>query len=364
MRDKLETFAVGCLLDTNFGPFHQPEPDREFVNRHVLQLIEEGVEAEEAGFEGVFVPESHMRTETVFPDPLLLLAILASRTRRVRLASYALIPAYGWNPMHLAEATAMVDQVSGGRFTLVVAQGLVEESFRMFGVDSRTRLSIFTESIEVIQKAWTSSQPFSFHGKRFRFDDVFLTPKPYQRDPHPTLWGGGLREAGVRRAGSYATGWCSSPFPMPLPAWKGLCAVFRDEARRHGVENPKVILMRDGFVAETRREAEQVAEAAFMPEWLEYFDAGVLSLFDPRIQSRADVTLRKMREHLVLGTPADCVEALQRCRQEYEADYVVLRFRCAWGPEREATRRCMRLFGESVLPRVVPAGTTPPAQGH
>ena len=351
MRDKLQKFGIGCLLDTNFGPFNQPVPGRDHIKKATDQLVEEGVLAEQAGFEGVFVPESHMRTETVFPNPIVLLAALAGRTSRVRLATYALIPTYGWNPMHLAESTALVDQLSKGRLTLVVAQGLVEESFRMFGVDPKKKLSTFVESIEILKKAWTSHQPFSFSGKRFHFDNVFLTPKPYQQDPHPTIWGGGLSDAAIRRVGTYATGWCSTPFPLQKDVWDRQVKLFREEARAHGVENPKVVLMRDGFVAESREEAERICSSAYMPEWLYYFDAGVLSQQDPTIQGRSDVSIANMRRHLVVGSPADCVEAVERFRTEYQADYIVMRFRSAWGPSREETRRCMELFGKSVLSR-------------
>lgn len=350
MRDKLEKFGIGYLLDTNFGPYNRPEPDADTVRACINQLIEEGVLAEHVGFEGLFVPERHMRTETMFPNPLLLLAVLAPRTNRARLATYALVPTYGWNPMHIAESTALIDQVSGGRFTLVAAMGVLEESWRMFGVNGRYRLSLFTEAIEVIKKAWTSHEPFSFHGKRYRFDQVMLTPKPYQQDPHPTIWGGGQCEAAIKRAGTYATGWCGDPFPLHKETWDRQTDLFREEARAHGVENPKIILMRDGFVAETREEAERIYGQAFVAEMLYYFDLGILTHHDPTIQSRADVTIEKLRQSLVIGTPEDCIEALERYRDEYRVDYVVMRFRMPLGPSWEAVKRCIRIFGEAVLP--------------
>jgi len=350
MRDKLEKFSIGVLLDTNFGPYDQPEPDRERIRACVAQLVEEGIQAEQAGFEGLFVPESHMHPETVFPNPLLLLAALASRTSRIRLGTYALIPAYGWNPMHLAESTALIDQLSGGRLTLVLAPGLIPESFQMFGVNSKNRLSLFTEATQVLIQAWTSKTPFSFEGKRFRFDDVFLTPKPFQQDPHPTIWGGGQVDAAIKRVAAFATGWCSDPFPMHKDTWERQTSLFRETARSRGVDNPKIILMREGFVAETREEAERLCEQAFMAEWLYYYDVGILTHHDPTIRHRSDVTIDKLRESMVIGTPDDCIEAIERYRDEYRADYLVMRFRCAYGPSKEATQRCMQLFGKTVLP--------------
>jgi len=348
--DKLERFSIGYMLDTNFGPYNRPEPGPDTVKGCVDQLIEEGILAERVGFEGIFAPERHMRTETMFPDPLLLLAALAVKTERVRLGTYALIPSYGWNPMHLAEATALIDQLSGGRLTLVIAMGVLEDSWRMFGVNGARRLSMFTEAVAVIKKAWTSREPFSFEGKNYKFDRVSLTPKPYQQDPHPTLWGGGQVQAAVKRAGTYASGWCGDPFPLDMDTWNRQTDLFREEAMAHGVQNPKIILMRDGFVADTREEAEKIYGEAFVAEMLYYYDLGILSHHDPSIQSRQDVTVDKLRESLVIGTPQDCIEALERYRDEYRVDYVVMRFRMPLGPSAQATKRCIQMFGETVLP--------------
>ena len=347
---KERTFSIGCLLDTNFGPFYQTPPDSGFAKCATDQLVEEGVLAEAVGFEGVFVPESHMRTETIFSDPLPLLAALAGRTSRVRLATYCLIPSYGWNPMHLAEATSLIDHLSHGRLTLVLAMGLVPESFQMFAIDPKHKLSLFTESVEIIKRAWTSHERFSFSGKRFQLQDVWLTPKPFQQHPHPPIWGGALTDEAIRRVGTFARGWCSTPFPIRKDVWDHQVKLFRTEAKGHGIKHPQVILMRDGFVAPTRAEAERVCTEAFMPEWLYYFDAGVLGQQDPALNSRADVTIENMRRHLVIGSPDDCISALQQYRDEYGADYVVMRFRSAYGPDRHATRHCMELFGEKVLP--------------
>lgn len=350
LSDKLERFSIGYMLDTNFGPYNRPEPGPDTVKGYVDQLIEEGILAERVGFEGIFAPERHMRTETMFPDPLLLLAALAVKTERVRLGTYALIPSYGWNPMHLAEATALIDQLSGGRLTLVVAMGVLEDSWRMFGVNGARRLSMFTEAVAVIKKAWTSREPFSFEGKNYKFDSVSLTPKPYQQDPHPTLWGGGQVQAAVKRAGTYASGWCGDPFPLDMDTWNRQTGLFREEAMAHGVQNPKIILMRDGFVADTREEAEKIYGEAFVAEMLYYYDLGILSHHDPSIQSRQDVTVDKLRKSLVIGTPQDCIEALERYRDEYRVDYVVMRFRMPLGPSAQATKRCIQAFGETVLP--------------
>ena len=51
------------------------------------------------------------------------------------------------------------------------------------------------------------------------------------------------------------------------------------------------------------------------------------------------------------GTPQDCIEQLERYQQEYDVDYVIMRFRLPGGPERERVLDCLRLFGQEVLPQ-------------
>ena len=106
--------------------------------------------------------------------------------------------------------------------------------FRHFGVNEKHRLSLFNESVEVIKTAWTSKEPFSFKGKRFQYEDVFLTPKPYQ-DPHPVIWGSGQSDAAITRAGTYATGWCGDPFPLDRDVFMRQTESFRETAQAQEV---------------------------------------------------------------------------------------------------------------------------------
>jgi alkanesulfonate monooxygenase SsuD/methylene tetrahydromethanopterin reductase-like flavin-dependent oxidoreductase (luciferase family) len=58
---------IGYLPDTHGGPYDQPEPTREATAQFCDQLLNEGIVAEHAGFDGIFLPERHHRTETMFP---------------------------------------------------------------------------------------------------------------------------------------------------------------------------------------------------------------------------------------------------------------------------------------------------------
>ena len=73
--------SFGYMPDTHGGPYEQPEPSPERSADFAEQLLNEAEIAESAGFDGVFVPERHARTECMFPSPIPLMAAIAARTK-------------------------------------------------------------------------------------------------------------------------------------------------------------------------------------------------------------------------------------------------------------------------------------------
>ena len=78
---------IGYLIDVNKGPYDQPLPPPDDVQRTLEQMIEEGIVAERAGFHSLQVPHRHGRTECYFPGPEQLLTILARETDRVAIGT-------------------------------------------------------------------------------------------------------------------------------------------------------------------------------------------------------------------------------------------------------------------------------------
>ena len=95
--------SFGYMPDTHGGPYQQPEPTPERSADFAEQLLLEAEQAERHGFDGVFIPERHARTECMFPSPLPLLAAIAARTKRVRIGTDILMPPL-YNPVELAQS--------------------------------------------------------------------------------------------------------------------------------------------------------------------------------------------------------------------------------------------------------------------
>src|SRR5258706_14561432 len=89
-------------------------------------LIGRGVAAERAGFEGFFLWDHLLFSDTGAGPPILdpwqILAVIATRTSRMRLGTM-ITPLPRRRPWQLAKETVTLDRLSGGRVILGVGPG-------------------------------------------------------------------------------------------------------------------------------------------------------------------------------------------------------------------------------------------------
>jgi probable F420-dependent oxidoreductase len=341
--------SFGYMPDTHGGPYQQAEPTPERSASFADQLLIESEQAERYGFDGVFVPERHARTECMFPSPLPLLAAIAARTSRVRIGTDILMPPL-YNPVHLAQSVALIDVLSHGRLTLGVGVGYHPDYFAHLGVPIKQREGRFEESLEIMNRAWTTTGPFAFHGKYFNYDAVHVTPKPFQR-PRPPLWIGAFGPKSIARAGRLADAWTMAPFFDRIEEIKAQVEIYREAAIKAG-KTPHIVLLRDGWLASSMEEAEQTFGRLWLEECKFYFKWGMLTP-TPEFNSESDFTLDKIRPlgYPIMGTPADWLEKLDFWNRALGGiDWFILRLRIPLGPAPEKVMECIQRIGEEVLP--------------
>jgi alkanesulfonate monooxygenase SsuD/methylene tetrahydromethanopterin reductase-like flavin-dependent oxidoreductase (luciferase family) len=306
---------------TNFGVYDSPVPGRDAVSAANEQFLLEAAAAEEAGFDGVWVPERHTRVETFLPSPLVLLAALAARTKRVTLTTTVMQPTY-YNPMMVAEALAQIDQLSRGRLVFGAGVGYNEDFFRLFGVPKHRVGARFEECI---RRAWTEER-VTFEGEFFEFDDVLMTPKPYQR-PRPPVWIGAMRDKAIRRALDWE-GWCWW-FPRQIDAAYEKVSFWRDEAeQRRGDSNWTVALCYEGWIGDDSAEVR----AAHAPRW-----DPVTKLFNDRGLSPEGAVTDPQDSWLILGDSDYWVDRIGQVVDRVRPDWICIRTRTpgtADGPRR------------------------------
>ena len=161
------------------------------------QIIDQIEMLDGLGYDQIWLTEHHFVDDGYLPSFVPVAGAIASRTKRVRMSTdVALLPFY--HPLKLAEDMAVLDILSNGRMELGCGMGYIPKEFAAWGFPRSRRVSLTEECIQVLQLAWQDG-PFSFHGKRYDFEDVEVFPKPVQ-EGGPPLWMGTMSEAGAHRA--------------------------------------------------------------------------------------------------------------------------------------------------------------------
>jgi alkanesulfonate monooxygenase SsuD/methylene tetrahydromethanopterin reductase-like flavin-dependent oxidoreductase (luciferase family) len=127
--------------------------------------------ADSLGFHSVRFMEHHGPADR--PSPLIMAAV-ASRTRRTQIAVGALIaPVH--DPLRITEDAAVLDVVSHGRMHFVLAAGYLDDGFAMFGRARSARRRLLEEAVSRSNSIGRAS--LFLHGGRV----ARVTPQPYTR---------------------------------------------------------------------------------------------------------------------------------------------------------------------------------------
>jgi probable F420-dependent oxidoreductase len=317
------------------------------------ELAEAVACAEAAGFHGCFFGEHHGSPGVDRPQLLVLLAALAPRTRTIRLGTSILLGALH-HPIHVAEAAAMVDRISGGRLVLGLGLGYQGADFRQFGVPFAQRVSRFEESVEILRLAWTEER-FSYAGRRYQLDDVSVVPRPLQR-PHPPIWLAAWSRAGAERAGRLGDAFVTDPI-QNLAATKSFADAYRGSAAAAG-RPAEVVLMREMLVAESRDEALDRFAGGLLAQYRYYFENGAfLREHEPwmeGVRTASELTWETVsRDRVIWGTPADCVEQLHHWCAAIGAGHVQVALPHPHGGWKSADQLAtIGLIGGRVLPKL------------
>ncbi len=159
-------------------------------------LVRLGVDAELAGFDGFFLWDHLVWSDTgegpPILDPWLLLAAVAVRTTTIRIGTM-ITPLPRRRPWQLAKETTTLDRLSGGRLILGVGIGSPSHGdFGIFGdpADERVRAELLDEGLDVLTGLWRGSS-FCYQGKHYTVGPVRFTPTPVQQ-PRIPIWVGGI----------------------------------------------------------------------------------------------------------------------------------------------------------------------------
>src|SRR5260221_1899263 len=228
-------------------------------NQFVADITDEAIYADELGMPSAWIGEHHFSTLGVLSCPDLVLAYVAARTKKIRLApAVTVLPLH--HPMRVAEQWATLDMLSGGRVDFAAGRGYDRREYEPFHVSFEDNQSIFEEGMEIVRRLWANDAPISYHGKHYQFDDVAITPRPVQR-PIPAYVASFSRPS-IELAGRLGCGLIVAPFAaaMTFGGLKQVHDLYDDACARHG--HPPGRLMCSYFMHFADTPAEEAAARA------------------------------------------------------------------------------------------------------
>ena len=371
--------------------------DRSLYGQAVDELRQQAIRADETGWTSLMMAEHHFEVEGyhVTPNPLLLNVYLAAHTRRLRHGQMGLVLP-NWNPLRLAEDIAVADHLTGGRLDVGLSRGYQSRSVGVLGqhygvsstasdatpTDVRNR-QVFEEWFDIMKRSWTEDlwsragefiqvppaglawpHPVSARLGAGVVDGEVATiatvPKPVQL-PHPPMFTTVTKSAAsiewAAEVGSSIVTIASGDDDI-----HGIFQKYVDEAAKHGRSvrpgeyRPEggVALCRLVAVAQTHEEAWESARQnlAFVGDWL-----GEFGFFEgwrlPGQEGPVPRTLEQLVAAgvMLVGTPDEVGEQVQRLRDEFGLDYLVV-CACAGAVEHRRMMDTISLFGEHVIPQL------------
>src|SRR4051795_840270 len=141
----------------------------------IRQVIEEAVLADQLGVDVIALGEHH-RPEYSISTPETVLAGIATRTKRIKLASGVTVLSSD-DPVRVHQRFATVDALSHGRAQAILGRGSFTESFPLFGYDLTDYDVLFEEKLDLFVKL-LEEQPVTWAGTtRPALADADVFPK-------------------------------------------------------------------------------------------------------------------------------------------------------------------------------------------
>ena len=330
-------------LDT-FGDLAKNESGELMSHAESIRLvIDEAVLADKLGIDIIALGEHH-REEFAISSPEMVLAAIASRTKRIKLASGVTVLSSD-DPVRVYERFATLDAVSGGRAQIILGRGSFTESFPLFGFDLRDYEALFEEKVELFSKL-LDEKPLSWQGTLTQsLDNADIFPKT-EKGRLETYVGVGGSPNSVVRAAAYG-------FPLVLAIIGGsperfapYVELYRKAAKQFDHTAHPVGMHSPGFIADTD---EQAIETSF-PLFKEAMDkVGATRGWQPMTKQHFMNEVKG--GSMYVGSPETVAQKIAKAMSTVDAQRFDMVY--GFGPMKASDRQHMiELYAQKVVPRV------------
>jgi alkanesulfonate monooxygenase SsuD/methylene tetrahydromethanopterin reductase-like flavin-dependent oxidoreductase (luciferase family) len=301
--------------------------------------------AEQAGFDDAWIAEHHFMSYGTCPSAITFAGHALGRTSRIAVGT-AVSVLSTTHPVALAEQTALLDQLSGGRLRLGVGRGGPWVDLEVFGTGLHRYQDGFAESLDLLLGCLTRER-MAADGEHFAFREVSMVPRPGSDPPVAVA--------------------CTSPATVEIAATRGLpmlLGMHIDDAEKADMvrhyATSAVAAGRDpdvahvstvlAHVADDRQDAVRELRAS-MPAWLGPGLAGYRPIDDrPRPRRDPHAYTEMLCDIHPVGHPEQCAERLLASAECTGIRHVIMMVEGGGTPERTDTN--IARLGAEVLPHL------------
>jgi probable F420-dependent oxidoreductase len=316
-------------------PFSDPE--------NVIRIAQA---AEKFGYDSVWgndhmTTQNYVRAEFPVPprfwEPLVTYAFVLSNTTTIKVGTGILVLPMRHDIGVAAKQITTLDHFGKGRLELGVGIGAYREEFKALQPDSRMeRGDIVNEGLQALNLLF-NERVASFDGKFYKFRDVELFPKPYQKKL--PIYVGGNNANNIRRTVQWADGWL--PAGMHVDRIRAGVKALRDEADKTG-RDWRAIEVCPQFVVHVGK-THQAAIESFRKSQM---NKHLVSLGKSTLKGQGAATHEEIN---LIGTPSAIVEKALAFRDAGVTHLLGLYF--AANSVQELLDQ-MQVFAEEVIPKV------------
>lgn len=320
------------------------------------------VEAADAwGLDIMWLAELHFDpARSVLSAPLCVASAAAARTKRIRIGIGVQVLPLG-NPLRIAEEAATVDQISHGRLILGVGRSGVARTYEAYNIPYAESRGRFAETLAIIEQAWAET-PLSYQGSYFRFEDVAVTPRPFQPGGPPIC-------IAATSPDTYAAiGRRGKPILMGVKFENARDLLPQIQAYRRAWQEAghpgqgHVTMRAPGFVADTADQARADSEASL----LHYYRAQAALQADSAARPGVDGAEKKLaaaaqlnamtfevalQGSVLIGTPDDVGEKIAALQRDIGLDAVMIEMNTGGLIPHAREKEALRLLCQAVMPQ-------------
>jgi alkanesulfonate monooxygenase SsuD/methylene tetrahydromethanopterin reductase-like flavin-dependent oxidoreductase (luciferase family) len=295
--------------------------------------------AEDWGLDVVWLAEIHMNPRrSLLSAPLTVASAIAARTRRVKIGTAVQILPLG-HPLRLAEETATIDVISGGRLVFGVGRSAFPRAYDAYGIAYDESQDRFAESLEIIKKAW-SEPTVSYRGRYFSFENFTLVPRPVQQ-PHPPIRIAASQPDTYGAIGRLGYPLFSAVRASPLSQLAAQTRAYREAWAAAGHRGrPQVFLQVPVYVGASRTQALAEAEPGMMQ----------FALYRADLRRGPMSYDAVLREKGIVGDAPMVIDRLQQLREEAMLDGVSAEINPGSMLSHQQVMQSLRRYCRDVMP--------------